>query len=58
MKKVLFLVLTISLLANSLLAQSSNWREFILDGTTNFYEVQKSFEEEWRVIERPYPKGK
>ena len=47
-----------SLFVQGIFSQELNWRNLILDSETNFYEVQESFQNEWRNIERPYPKGK
>jgi len=57
MKKGLFLFCFL-IFSFPIFSQNSNWRDLMLDGTTNFYDVQRSFEEEWRSIDRPYPKGK
>jgi hypothetical protein len=56
-KSLLFLAFNL-IVTSCLFSQELNWRNLILDNETNFYQVQESFDQEWRNIERPYPKGK
>jgi hypothetical protein len=58
MKKSLLFFCLFSLFVQGIFSQELNWRNLILDSETNFYQVQESFQNEWRNIERPYPKGK
>jgi hypothetical protein len=58
MKKSLFVSFLLSFFFQNIFSQELNWRNLILDSETNFYQVQESFQNEWRNIDRPYPKGK
>ena len=58
MKKSLLFFCLFSFFVQGIFSQELNWRNLILDSETNFYQVQESFQNEWRNIERPYPKGK
>ncbi len=58
MKKSLLIFCLFSFFVQGIFSQELNWRNLILDSETNFYQVQESFQNEWRNIERPYPKGK
>jgi hypothetical protein len=58
MKKSLLIFCLFSFFVQGIFSQELNWRNLILDSETNFYQVQKSFQNDWRNIERPYPKGK
>jgi len=58
MKKSLFVYFLLTFFFQNIFSQELNWRNLILDSETNFYQVQESFQNEWRNIDRPYPKGK
>ncbi|MFM1772388.1 MAG: hypothetical protein RLZZ71_1530 [Bacteroidota bacterium] len=58
MKKSLFLFFLLPFFIQNIFSQELNWRNLILDSETNFYQVQEAFQNEWRNIDRPYPKGK